>query len=284
MREHIWWAEQPGKGVRFDWGMHGAVRLADPDGCLVVVDVLSFSTTVSVAAQLGTRIHPCAPGDEIAAAYARRGGAKLAVPRHDLTLKAPWPLSPAGLRIAPPTARLVLPCPDGSAIAALAATTGTTVVAACLRTVEAVGSWLISQGYGTSARPVTAIAAGEHWPGGSLRPATEDLLGAGALIAELAAPGMGTQPDPLPLETRCRRGGRGFGAAKCSSCAGRRGPIRYGDQNCSGSDPPTSAASSASPKMSAATVGANPGGLHPGPACSARSRPGRRAPRRRPAA
>ncbi|WP_438296203.1 2-phosphosulfolactate phosphatase [Streptomyces sp. HUAS TT7] len=201
MREHIWWAEQPGKGVRFDWGMQGAVRLADPDGCLVVVDVLSFSTTVSVAVQLGTHIYPCAPGDEIAAAYARREGAKLAVARHDVTPRAPWSLSPAGLRIAPPAARLVLPCPDGSAIAALAATTGAIVVAACLRNVEAVGSWLISQGYGTSARPVTVIAAGEHWPGGSLRPATEDLLGAGALIAELVAQGAG----PLSVEAATAR-------------------------------------------------------------------------------
>ncbi|MFJ8390703.1 2-phosphosulfolactate phosphatase [Streptomyces sp. NPDC094438] len=196
MREHIWWAEQPGKGVRFEWGMHGAVRLADPDGCLVVVDVLSFSTTVSVAAQLGARVYPCAPGDEITAAYARRDGAKLAVARHDVTPKTPWSLSPAGLRIAPPAARLVLPCPDGSAIAALAATTGATVVAACLRNVEAVGSWLISHGYGTSASPVTVIAAGEHWPDGSLRPAVEDLLGAGALIAELHAQGAG----PLSAE------------------------------------------------------------------------------------
>ncbi|HMA13918.1 MAG TPA: 2-phosphosulfolactate phosphatase, partial [Kiloniellaceae bacterium] len=32
---------------------------------------------------------------------------------------------------------------------------------------------------------LAVIAAGEHWPGGSLRPAIEDLLGAGAIIARL---------------------------------------------------------------------------------------------------
>lgn len=47
---HLWWAEQPGGGVRFEWGAHGAVQLADSDGCLVIVDVLSFSTGVCVAA------------------------------------------------------------------------------------------------------------------------------------------------------------------------------------------------------------------------------------------
>ncbi|MFH8586468.1 2-phosphosulfolactate phosphatase [Streptomyces celluloflavus] len=44
---------------------------------------------------------------------------------------------------------------------------------------------LARHGYGTPERPIAVIAAGEFWPGGTLRPAVEDLLGADAIISEL---------------------------------------------------------------------------------------------------
>jgi phosphosulfolactate phosphohydrolase-like enzyme len=43
-----WFAQEP-HGVRFDWGPAGARRLAPASACLVIVDVLSFSTAVTVA-------------------------------------------------------------------------------------------------------------------------------------------------------------------------------------------------------------------------------------------
>jgi 2-phosphosulfolactate phosphatase len=196
------WAGQRGSGIRFEWGPAGAGRLAREAACLVVVDVLSFTTAVSIAVEAGIRVLPfwlpdgpaataeCAAAEKAAAVYARQSGARLAVARRAVTPGSPWSLSPAHLRRAPFVARLVLPSPNGAAIVA-AAPPRVRVVAACLRNITAVGSWLTARGYGTPGRPVVVIGAGERWSDGSLRPALEDLLGAGALISDLHHQGAG---------------------------------------------------------------------------------------------
>ncbi|WMX48696.1 2-phosphosulfolactate phosphatase [Streptomyces roseicoloratus] len=76
------------------------------------------------------------------------------------------------------------------------------MVAGCLRNATAVGRWLARHDYGTAQRPVVVIAAGERWPDGSLRPALEDLLGAGAIIDALESRGVG----PLSPEAAAARG------------------------------------------------------------------------------
>ena len=179
------WFSQAGHGVRFEWGPAGARRLAPHAACLVVIDVLSFTTSVTVAVVRGTRVFPCRWGDEAASVFAAEVGASLAVGRRSVTAACPWSLSPAVLRSAPFTPRLVLPSPNGSAIAAAAARSEVPVVAGSLRNAAAVGEWLAVHGHGTGERPVGVIAAGERRPDGSLRPALEDLLGAGAVIASL---------------------------------------------------------------------------------------------------
>ncbi|MGY1751678.1 2-phosphosulfolactate phosphatase [Blastococcus sp. SYSU D01042] len=180
------WAQQA-HDVRFDWGATGAAALHTDDGPLVVVDVLSFTTSVSVAVERGTAVLPVAWCDARAETLARDRDARLAVGRRDVTPDHPWSLSPAALRAAPAPGRLVLPSPNGSAIAAAAG--GGTVVAACLRNASAVAGWL------EGGSPVTVIAAGERWPDGTLRPALEDLLGAGAVIAALLER-TGVRPSP----------------------------------------------------------------------------------------
>ncbi|HEY3734792.1 MAG TPA: 2-phosphosulfolactate phosphatase [Streptosporangiaceae bacterium] len=169
--------------VTFDWGLPGAQAAAWPGGALVIVDVLSFSTAVTIAVGRGTMIYPHSwpsPGIE---AFAAARDAALAVPRHQASPDRPWSLSPASLLRTPLPRRLVLPSPNGSAIAA--ATSSGRVLAGCLRNATAIARWLEHHGYGTPRRPAAVIAAGERWPRGELRPALEDQLGAGAIIAAL---------------------------------------------------------------------------------------------------
>ncbi|MFD6396369.1 2-phosphosulfolactate phosphatase [Nocardia sp. NPDC060249] len=194
MRSAPQWARQDGFGIRVEWGRTGAAVLGPGAGCLVVIDVLSFTTSVSVATAAGTAVYPYRWRDESARAFAAENAAELAVGRRET---GPWSLSPAAIRRAPFTPRLVLPSPNGSTIAA--AVEATPVVAACLRNVGAVADWLVAQHWGTPDRPIAIVPAGEHWPGtDTVRPAIEDWLGAGALAAALIDRGIST-PSP---ETR----------------------------------------------------------------------------------
>ena len=56
--------------VRFDWGPTGAAAIADGADVAVVVDVLSFTTTLCVAVERGMTVLPFRWKDERAAAYA----------------------------------------------------------------------------------------------------------------------------------------------------------------------------------------------------------------------
>jgi 2-phosphosulfolactate phosphatase len=174
---------QQDAGVRFEWGLAGAIAASSPTAAVVIVDVLSFTTAVTVAVGRQTVVYPHPWPSPDTESFARAHQAVCAVRRRAVDADHPWTLSPAHLLSAPPIDRLVLPSPNGSAIAA--EVTAEAVVAGCLRNATAVARWLSDQGFGRPERPAVIIAAGERWPSGELRPALEDLLGAGAVIAGL---------------------------------------------------------------------------------------------------
>ena len=173
---------------RLDWGLGGALALvtdARPGDVAVVVDVLSFTTTLTVAVEHGIAVHPYPWGAEDAATYAAARSATLAVGRRQGLADGSVSLSPVSFLGVAHLTDVVLPSPNGSAIAFALADAGVTVVGASLRNASAVAGWL-------RARPharVSVVAAGERWPDGTLRPAVEDLWGAGAVLAGLGAPG-----------------------------------------------------------------------------------------------
>ncbi len=179
---------------RLEWGLAGARAVmagARPTDVAVVVDVLSFTTTLTVAVERGLAVHPHPWRDEDAAAYAAARGATLAVGRREGLATGSVSLSPVSFLGVSGLERVVLPSPNGSAISFALAETGVTVVGAALRNAGAVASWLRDR----PASTVSVVAAGERWPDGGLRPAVEDLWGAGAVLAALGGAGASPEAD-----------------------------------------------------------------------------------------
>lgn len=180
-------------GLRFDWGLRGAEAIAAEVDTAVVIDVLSFTTTLSVAADAGIDVLPYSWNDESAVDYARDADAVLAV-RRSVAREGQISLSPKTIREAEAPSRLVLPSPNGSTIAFALASQVAVCVGASLRNASAVADWIVHE-HGPRSR-VAIVASGEKWPGGELRPAVEDLWGAGAVVTALTAAGWDGHVSP----------------------------------------------------------------------------------------
>src|SRR5690606_41086987 len=61
---------QSSYSVRFDWGERGLEALGPLSDTIVIVDVLSFSTSVDIAVSRGARVLPYRLRDDSAAEYA----------------------------------------------------------------------------------------------------------------------------------------------------------------------------------------------------------------------
>ncbi|MEM8642526.1 MAG: 2-phosphosulfolactate phosphatase [Cyanobacteria bacterium P01_G01_bin.54] len=166
--------EQANFDIRCEWGQQGIKHLAATSDVVVIVDVLSFSTCVEIATSRGAIVFPYRWRDHTAKEFAQTIDAELAEKRGT----SRYSLSPESLLQIDNGTRLVLPSPNG---ATLSLATGTTpTLAGCLRNCRAVA--LAAQQFGQS---ITIVPAGERWPDGSLRPAFEDLVGAGAIAQAL---------------------------------------------------------------------------------------------------
>ena len=201
---------------RLDWGLAGADALvsdARPGDVAVVVDVLSFTTTLAVAVEQGVAVHPDPWQAADAAAYAAERGATLAVGRREGRVTGSVSLSPASFVDASDLTRVVLPSPNGSTIALALADAGVTVVGASLRNAGAVAGWL----RGRPAATVSVVAAGEQWPDGHLRPAVEDLWGAGAVLAALGGTGASPEAEAAVAAFRAVEQQLGGALPQCAS-------------------------------------------------------------------
>ncbi|GGM11536.1 2-phosphosulfolactate phosphatase [Promicromonospora citrea] len=188
--------------VRTDWGISGALALTAADArssLVVIVDVLSFSTTVTVACEQGAGVYPFPYHDPAGAArLARTMRAALAGPRWEDGIS----ISPASLQDLD-AERLVLPSPGAAQICHTIASRGALIVAGSLRNAKAVAGLAAAHLDANERHDVVLVPVGEHWPDDTLRPALEDHLAVGAIAARLMAmlPGMSISPETAAAAT-----------------------------------------------------------------------------------
>jgi 2-phosphosulfolactate phosphatase len=158
---------QAGHRLRCDWGPAGAEAITGGADVVAVVDVLSFTTTLDVAVERGIAVYPYPWKDASAAAFARRHDAVLAVGRSESAAAGRISLSPVSIRAATGVRRLVLPSPNGSALADRLGRRGATVIGVCLRNAPAAADWTRRRLAHRPGAVVAVVAAGERWTDGS---------------------------------------------------------------------------------------------------------------------
>jgi 2-phosphosulfolactate phosphatase len=164
--------------IRLEWGSKGIEALAQSVQAIVIVDVLSFTTCVDICLQRAATVFPFPWKGAQAEQFAKQKNATLASSR--FRFNEGYSLAPSSLISIPENFRLVLPSPNGSTLT-LEAAIHTTTYAGCLRNAKALGHHLSYRH-----TRIAVIPSGERWPDGHLRPAIEDLIGAGAIISHLS--------------------------------------------------------------------------------------------------
>lgn len=200
--------------IRCEWGEQGVLQLAPISDVVIIVDVLSFTTCVSIATARGAEVFPYSGKRETAGEFARSVDAELAGRRG----AGRFSLSPVSLSRVPAGLRIVLPSPNGSTLSL--ATGETVTLAGCLRNARAVAEAAARYG-----RRIAVIPAGERWrTDWSLRPCVEDWLGAGAIIHHLP----GSLSPEARLAAEAYRSAAGDLHAAVSTCSSGKELVEQG--------------------------------------------------------
>ncbi len=162
------------------------MRAADRGDLVVIVDVLSFSTSVAVAVSRGALIYPCRMKDR-PEEIARQIGAEGAVRRQDVPGKGRFSLSPQTYLDIAAGQKVVVASPNGATCTDIAAN-APFVFAGGLANASAVADAATRLIHERNLR-VTVIACGERermiGGGSKIRWAVEDYLGAGAVLTRI---------------------------------------------------------------------------------------------------
>lgn len=193
--------------VKVEWGKRGAREAAERGDIAIVVDVLSFSSTIVTAIHHHAIVYPYPPPiNEQAAAYADEIGAELLLGRAEAARAGRPSLSPVSFGPRDAEKKYVLCSLNGGACSRLAAGASALLVGSLLNATAA-AKYANSLQRKTGAS-ITVVPCGEYWQGGrdgenDLRPGIEDYLGAGAIISGLAG---SKSPEALVCEGAFREG------------------------------------------------------------------------------
>ncbi len=192
----------PDSQVHVEWGVTGAALAARRGDVVVVVDVLSFSTSVAIAAErdmtclvysgpeITARGGPAAVAEQLAAralSSSRRVG-----PRE-------ISLSPQSLMRAERGRRVLFTSLNGASVVA-AASSAPAVLIVGLRNASAGAEFVQRLMAEQSHDRTTIVASGEQWNSvesgiEAFRPAVEDWVGAGVICARLFDAGLRLSPE-----------------------------------------------------------------------------------------
>jgi 2-phosphosulfolactate phosphatase len=172
---------------RMEWGRRGAREAAERGDILIIVDVLSFSSTVVSALHYGALIYPYPPnldGKE----YARMMEAEYILGRAEAGREGKPTLSPASFNEMHVEKKYVLSSLNGAFCTWIASGVPALLAGSLLNASSAasVGNKLSKQLNAS----ITVIPCGEQWHevtdyDDTLRPSVEDYLGAGTILSYL---------------------------------------------------------------------------------------------------
>lgn len=172
---------------RMEWGRRGARDAAERGDIVIVVDVLSFSSTVVSAMNVGAIIHPYPP-DLDGKSYSESLGAEYILGRAEAAREGKPTLSPVTFSNIHQNKRYVLSSLNGAYCTWIASKVPALLIGSFLNaSAVAAAANKIQQDSGAA---ITVVPSGEMWNDvreneDRLRPSIEDYLGAGAILSGL---------------------------------------------------------------------------------------------------
>lgn len=179
--------DQSNYECRVEWGKRGAREAAERGDITIIVDVLSFSSTVVSAVSQGAIIYPYPPNLD-GKKYAHKIGGEYILGRNEAAILGKATLSPISFNQTHANNKYVLCSLNGAFCTWIASKVPALLIGSLLnyKSVASVANDLRKK----TNTNITIIPCGELWNDireneDGLRPSIEDYLGAGAILSEI---------------------------------------------------------------------------------------------------